>query len=82
MVSKKRYHATGVRLEDDLYEDLRKLAFENRRTVSSQLNTSLRLAIKGRVSEDKLDVLRSLLETIILGQSKIVKAVGADLESA
>ena len=82
MAMKKRYHATGVRLEDDLYEQLRKLAYENRRTVSSQLNTSLRAVMKNRVPEDKLDILNSGIQTIILGQDKIAKAVGVDLGAA
>lgn len=50
---KKRYHQTGIRIEDDLYQKLRVQAHEDWRTLSAQINISLRQGME-KTTMDKL----------------------------
>lgn len=66
---KKRYHQTGIRIEDDLYQDLRQRAHKEWRTISSQINASIRDGLqKTSIEEVKED-----LKIVILVQSKILQ---------
>lgn len=73
MTIKKRYHQTGIRIEDEIYQELRQRAHNEWRTLSSQINTSLREGLK-KTSPNELN---GKVDSIIITLGKVLSIVSS-----
>lgn len=65
---KKRYHQTGIRIEEELYQELRQRAHKEWRTVSSEIN----YCIKDGLKKTSIEAIEEQLKIVILTQEKIL----------
>lgn len=67
-MNKKRYHQTGIRIEDDMYQELRQRAHKNWRTISSEINACIGEGLKKTSPEE----LNQRLEVITMSLAKVL----------